>query len=79
MFQLGVVSDSIWFIHEGLVEVSYRDGEDVVVLEPGSYFGDISFILQIKNQYHYKARTIPTAIIYAIYEQDLNEIFEEYP
>ena len=54
ILQIGIISDSLWFIYEGSVEINYRDGQKIVVLEPGSYFGEVSLILQIKNQYHYR-------------------------
>jgi hypothetical protein len=40
-----IISDAIWFIQEGLIDVCYKTHEPIVLLEPGSYFGDVSFIL----------------------------------
>ena len=53
--------------------MSYKrfDPHNLVALEAGSYFGDISFIFQLKNQYKYIARPNPVSKIYSLHERYL--------
>ena len=48
---LDIVSNSIYFIQEGVIDIAYKDFEDanLITLEAGSYFGDVSYILEVKN------------------------------
>jgi hypothetical protein len=50
---LDIVSNSIYFIQEGVIDIAYKDfdAEDanLITLEAGSYFGDVSYILEVKN------------------------------
>ena len=63
-----VVSNGIYFINEGVVDLVYinKTKHQLVALDPGSYFGDISFIFQVKNQYHYIAKRNSKAKIYSL-------------
>lgn len=46
------ISTGIYFIENGFVKMFYKDSKHpLVILEKGSYFGDISFIFQIINKY----------------------------
>ena len=78
---IDIVANSIYFIQEGVVDMGYKghEGHNLIVLEAGSYFGDISYILQVKNQYNYKVRPTPIAVIYSLRENYMEEIFEEFP
>jgi len=47
---LDQVSSSIYFLFEGAVDITYKEMEQpFVTLSSGSYFGEISFIFQIRN------------------------------
>lgn len=78
---IDIVANSIYFIQEGVVDMGYKghEGHNLVVLDAGSYFGDISYILQVKNQYNYNVRATPLAVIYSLRENYLEDIFEEFP
>lgn len=48
------VSCGIFFLYQGQVQMFWRNTpHHLVTFEVGSYFGDISFIFQIRNQYRY--------------------------
>ena len=61
--------------------MSYKNFEPhcLVALEAGSYFGDVSFIFQLKNMYKYVARPQPVSKIYSLHERYLEKIFQEFP
>ena len=45
-----VVSTSIYFVYDGNIEMHFKDQEiPLLEFENGSYFGDISYIFQVKN------------------------------
>ena len=81
LLMVDIVSNSIYFIQEGSVDMAYKghEGHNLVMLESGSYFGDVSYILQVKNQYTYKVRSSPQSVIYSLRENYLEEIFDEFP
>ena len=52
-----VVSSGIYFIYEGQVDMYYKDSNHpLIMFDRGSYFGDISYIFQVRNQYFYYFR-----------------------
>ena len=56
---LNVVSRGIFFIFNGHVDLYYKKSENItssklLTLAAGSYFGDISYIFNIRNQFIYK-------------------------
>lgn len=48
---MDVVSRGLYFIFKGHVNLFYKNSSELARLGPGSYFGDISYFLNIKNQY----------------------------
>lgn len=58
IINISVVSQGIYFIQEGKVEVFARDSNlPLLNYDAGSYFGDSSFIFKIRNQYAYYFKT----------------------
>lgn len=54
IMSLNQVSNAIYFIQQGQIEVSYKDDDRILLLfENGSYIGDTSLIYGIRNQYNY--------------------------
>lgn len=51
ILKLDIISCGIYFIEKGDIAVSYKNGPVLVNLHEGSYFGDISFIFQVRNQF----------------------------
>ena len=50
-----VVSNGIYFIIEGSVEVCYKDSLDsIITLRKGSYFGEISYLFKTLNQFYFE-------------------------
>jgi CRP-like cAMP-binding protein len=83
MLALDEVSEAIYFIHEGIVEVSYKQSDYALVqFEEGSYIGDISYIYKIFNQYTYRTKYSPDEkllTIYSLKDKYLASIFNAYP
>jgi len=51
---LGSVSQSIYFIYEGIVNVTkIREDEPFMSLDDGCYFGDISYLFNLRNNMKY--------------------------
>ena len=51
---LGTISRSIFFLHEGVVEVTLiREKEPFMTLDDGCYFGDISYLFSLRNNHKY--------------------------
>jgi hypothetical protein len=54
LLQTGTVSHSIFFMFEGVVEVTMiREKEPFMILDSGCYFGDISYLFSLRNNYKY--------------------------
>lgn len=64
-----------------MVKVSYKYAKHpLVILEQGSYFGEISFLFKIRNLYLYKVRSSePNTLLFSIKDNNLREIFNSYP
>ena len=65
---VNIVSTAIYIVQEGDVSVYAKNMDDGLLnFEPGTYFGDTSFIFKIRNQfeYHLKNENNPY-IIYSI-------------
>ena len=54
MIRVDKVSTGIYFIERGLVTVSYKSSGVLCKLSEGSYFGEISYLFQVRNRYHFK-------------------------
>jgi signal-transduction protein with cAMP-binding, CBS, and nucleotidyltransferase domain len=75
------ISDGIYLIHEGQVEVSHKNiDHKLLEYDSGSYIGDTSFIFRILNQYMFKAKqsSLNGLLIYSLKEKYLNDIFETF-
>lgn len=79
IMRLNEVSSSIFFVHEGEVEVSYKyNRQPLLLFEQGSYFGDTSFIFKILNQYAYRVKPCEhDARIFSLHAKYLDAIFED--
>jgi hypothetical protein len=54
---IGIISQSIYFIYKGKLEVTLRDKEEpFLVLDDGCYYGDISYLFDLINEYVYSAK-----------------------
>ena len=74
------MSSGIFFIHEGQVDVYYKDSPHILLMfSYGSYFGDVSFIFQVRNQYHYIARPGVESKFYSLQDTYLYDIFQNFP
>jgi signal-transduction protein with cAMP-binding, CBS, and nucleotidyltransferase domain len=49
VIETGIVSRGIYFIFKGHVSIFYKDSSELAKLGSGSYFGDISYIFNLKN------------------------------
>lgn len=80
IIRTGIVSSGIYFIYRGSVSVYYKEiAHALVIFEEGSYFGDISFIFQVINQYNYMCIPCNNSKYYSLQDKYLNEIFERFP
>jgi len=51
---LDVISSAIFFLFEGQLDMCYMENKvPLVVLEAGTYFGEISYLFQTKNKYNF--------------------------
>ena len=78
------VSSKIYFIDKGKINVYYKDiPHKLLSLEQGSYFGDISLIFRVQNNFRYcssyEQSTDEYARIYSINHKILQVIFDRYP
>ena len=73
MIPLGVVSNGIYFITEGTVDVHMMLSQPhkLVELSSGSYFGDVSYIFRVKNLFDYVPRANSVCRIYSLQDQYL--------
>ena len=63
ILRLDVVSQALYFIYDGQVEVSYKQSDQVIlVYDQGSYIGDASYIFQIRNQYKYRQAPVKSGM-----------------
>ena len=54
---VGIVSQSIYFVYSGKLEVTLEDEtQPFLVLDSGCYFGDISYLFNLKNKYVYSCK-----------------------
>lgn len=54
---IDMVLQRIYFIHQGKVNVYYKNKTfKFLTHEAGSYFGDISYILQTRNHYEFRSK-----------------------
>ena len=88
IISLDEISPALHFIVEGSVDMYYKHHDcPLVTLENGSYFGDISCIFRIKNQYSFipklqKANNedlVSNQKFYSIDEDYLGLIFKQFP
>jgi len=89
LLPLNIISNSINFVWEGSVDIYYKESPfKLLTLRPGSYYGEISFIFQTKNQFYYQAIPVKNqsniqldepAKIYQINGKYMNQIFKMYP
>jgi signal-transduction protein with cAMP-binding, CBS, and nucleotidyltransferase domain len=49
VIETGIVSRGIYFIFKGHVSIFYKNSSELAKLGSGSYFGDISYIFNLKN------------------------------
>jgi hypothetical protein len=77
MIKTDVVSSGIFFIFRGSVSVYCKDVNEhaLLIFEDGSYFGDISFIFQVINQYKYKPTVSNSSKFFSLQDKYLDEIF----
>lgn len=81
MIKTDVVSTGIFFIFRGKISIFYKNesAHALLILEDGSYFGDISFIFQVINQYKYKPIAATNSKFYSLQDKYLSEIFNRFP
>jgi len=81
IMRLDEITDCIYFVYEGEVTVSYKQTKQPLLLfEQGSYIGETSFILKIRNQYTYQLKLgKEPAKIYGLQQKYLDPILREYP
>lgn len=77
---LGLISRGITFIQNGHIVVSYKSMEDPLInLKSGSYFGEISYIFKLVNQYSYKSLSKEDdTLLFSLKDENLREIIEIY-
>lgn len=78
------MSQALYFVYDGQVEVSYKDNENVLLIyDQGSYIGDTSYIFQIRNQYRYRqapSKDGKTPFrVYSLQDKYLQDIFGNFP
>lgn len=55
--EMGLISKGIQLIFEGQISMHYKNNkESLAVFSAGSYFGDISYLFKIHNQYRYQIK-----------------------
>ena len=80
IISLDIVSSMVYFIFEGEIDISHKEMEQpFVTLSTGSYFGEISFIFQVRNQYKFIPKQGIPCRIFSIQEPYLLEIFDDFP
>ena len=77
---LGLISRGITFIQNGHIVVSYKSMKDPLInLKSGSYFGEISYIFKLVNQYSYKSLSKEDdTLLFSLKDENLREIIEIY-
>ena len=80
---LGIVSQSIYCIYQGSIDIYYKDLPYILCsLDEGSYFGDISCMFKVKNQYSFIRSDIinpHNSKLFFLQENYLNNILEKFP
>ena len=76
----GLISRGITFIQKGHIVVSYKSMKDPLInLKSGSYFGEISYIFKLVNQYSYKSLSKEDdTLLFSLKDENLREIIEIY-
>ena len=47
-----IITSGIYLVYEGQIDMYYKNNTiPLLMFEPGSYFGDISYIFRAKNQF----------------------------
>ena len=82
MIAYGVVSKKMVLVQEGLVEMFYKNSTMPLLLyEDGSYFGEISYLFDVKNLYRFKLANSENKKqkVFSLLEKNLTQIFESFP
>ena len=75
---IGIHSSSIYFIQKGKLEVTLRDHKEAfLILDDGCYYGDISFLLNLINEYKYTQMVRDTQV-FSIDPKHLNTMMTRF-
>ena len=84
LLPLDIVSSRIYCIWQGTIDMYYKNGPHLLTeLDEGSYFGEISYIYRVRNQYgfyrSFNKDTSKSARLFYLPDKYLKEIFNQYP
>ena len=67
MVEYGVINKKMILVQEGTVEMSYKNSKNTLLIyEEGSYFGEISYLFDVKNFYRFKQPQNKKSKIYSL-------------
>lgn len=83
ILNLDQITTGIYFIDKGVVSVRYQNSDIICKLDDGSYFGEISYLFQVRNQYKFtlennKSGSDGFSRILSIQHNDFKPIFDQY-
>ena len=83
---LNTISNGIHFLFRGMVDIYYKSSQKLISLGPGSYFGEISYLFNVRNQFYYQLmsrdqqeKEIQGPFIFSLTNEDLALIFKRFP
>lgn len=83
LLKQGVISPGITFVLDNVVDMHYKYyKEPILIYEEAIYYGEISYMFKIRNQYRYCVRQDDQnkkTKVYSIHGYYLEEIFETFP